>query len=142
MGVVYPVRPQEEQQWQRRATSPALDLAPAVTMELSVCRGLDAPGAGPLICSAWGRSVFVVLCSPGFCLSRGECRILGCVPGALWSWACAVGFVLLAALPPRRGASARAASELLPGGALRALQPFRELGRGVWRALPGAQVLC
>ena len=54
------------------ASSGALDSAPAVTTEVSVCRGLDAPGAQPLICSARGRSVFAVLGPPGFCLSRGE----------------------------------------------------------------------
>ena len=54
------------------ASSGALDSAPTVTRELSVCRGLDAPGAGPLICSAWGRSVLAVLCLPGLCLSQRE----------------------------------------------------------------------
>ena len=65
------------------ASSGALDSAPAVTTELSVSKGLDALGAGPLICSAWSRSVLAVLCPPGFCLSPGECSILGWVPGAL-----------------------------------------------------------
>ena len=96
------------------ASSGALDSAPAVTTELSVCRGLDAPGAGLLIYSAWGRSVLAVLCPPGFCLSWGERRILGCVPGAMCSGACAVGFALSAAQPLLRRASARAASELHP----------------------------
>ena len=36
------------------ASSPALESAPAVATELLVCRGLDAPGAGPLICTVWG----------------------------------------------------------------------------------------
>ena len=35
------------------ASSGALDSAPTVTMELSGCRGLDAPGAGTLICSSF-----------------------------------------------------------------------------------------
>ena len=39
------------------ASSRALESAPAVTPELSVYRGLDAPGAGPLICSARGHLV-------------------------------------------------------------------------------------
>ncbi|CAD7690701.1 unnamed protein product [Nyctereutes procyonoides] len=34
--------------------------------------GLEAPGAGPLICSARGRSVLAVLGPPGLCLSRGR----------------------------------------------------------------------
>ena len=72
------------------ASSGALESAPAVTMELSVCRGLDALGAGPLICSARGRSVLAVLGPPGLCLSRGEVDP-GLCPGALCSWACAVG---------------------------------------------------
>ena len=118
-----------------------LESAPAVTPGLSVCRAWRLR-AGPLICSARGRSVLAVLGPPGLCLSQGR-PDPGLCPGALCSGACAVGFVLLAALPPRRRASAGAASYLLPGGALRTLQPFRELSRGgVWRALPGAQVLC
>ena len=54
------------------ASSGALDSAPAVTTELTVCRGLEAPGAGLLICSAWGKSVLAVLGLPGLCLSRGR----------------------------------------------------------------------
>ena len=60
------------------ASSGALHSAPAITMELSVYRDLDAPGMGPLICSAWGRSVPAVLCPPCFCLSQREHQILGC----------------------------------------------------------------
>ena len=60
----------------------SLDSAPAVTKELLVCRGLDAPGAGPLICSARGRSVLAVLCPPGFCLSWGNAVSQApCAPG-------------------------------------------------------------
>ena len=67
------------------ASSRALESAPAVTTELSVCRGLDALGEGPLICSAWGRRVLAVLCPPGLCLSRGEARswavsLVSCAP--------------------------------------------------------------
>ena len=54
------------------ANSGALYSAPAVTIQLSVCRGLDAPGAGPLSCSAWGKSVLAVLGPPGLWLSQGE----------------------------------------------------------------------
>ena len=99
-------------------SSPALESAPAETMELSVHRGLDAPGAGPLICSAWGRSILAVLCPPGLCLSWGEPRILGCVPSALCSLACTVGIVLPATQLPLPGASAPATRKLLPGPAL------------------------
>ena len=51
------------------ASSGALHSAPAITMELSVYRDLDALGMGPLICSAWGRIVLAVLGLPGLCLS-------------------------------------------------------------------------
>ena len=54
------------------ASTGALDSASAVTMKLSDCRGLDAPGAGSLICSARGRSVLGVLGPPDLYLSRGE----------------------------------------------------------------------
>ena len=54
------------------AGSGALDSASAVTRDLSDCRGLDAPGAGPLISSARGRSILAVLGPPGLCLSWGE----------------------------------------------------------------------
>ena len=54
------------------ASSGDLDSAPAVTTEVSACRGLDAPGLGPLIGSAWDRSVLAALGPPGFCLSRWE----------------------------------------------------------------------
>ena len=67
VGVVYPVRPQEEQpQW--RGSSGNLDSAPAGTPSA----GPGGSGAGPLICSARGRSVLAVLGPPGLCLSRGE----------------------------------------------------------------------
>ncbi|CAD7670579.1 unnamed protein product [Nyctereutes procyonoides] len=57
---------------------------------------LRCSGAGPLICSARGRSVLAVLGPPGLCLSRGR-PDPGLCPGALCSRACVVGF----ALPPR-----------------------------------------
>ena len=53
------------------ASSGALDSAHAVTMELSTCRGLEAPEAGPMICSAWGRSVLAALGPPDLFLSHG-----------------------------------------------------------------------
>ena len=97
------------------ASPGALDSSPAVTMEISVCRGLDAMGAGLLICLAWGRRALVVLCPPGFCLSQRKCWILGSVPRTLCFWDCAVGFALLATQPLPHGASAGASTEMLPG---------------------------
>ena len=81
MGVVYPVRPQEEQpQWRGQPWSPgALDSAPAVTPELSVCRAWRLRGrAADLLSSGQERPR-----CPG--PSRplpvpGGGRILGCVP--------------------------------------------------------------
>ena len=70
VGVVYPVRPQEEQpQW--RGSSGNLDSAPAGTPELSVCRAWRLRGGAADLLS-WGRSVLAVLGPPGLCLSRGE----------------------------------------------------------------------
>ena len=66
------------------ASSRALNSAPAVNTELSVCRGLDALGAGPLICPALGRRVLAVLGPPGLCLSQGEAGSWA-VSGALCS---------------------------------------------------------
>ena len=66
------------------------------------------------ICTAQptgGRSVLAVLCPPGFCLSQGERRILGCVPQCpglrglrCWNWAPG------AAQPPPCGAAVGAAA--------------------------------
>ena len=108
------------------ASSGALDSAPAGTTELSVFRGLDAPGAGPLICSARGRSVLAVLGPPGLCLSRGEAGSWA-VSRALCSRACAVGFALPAAQPPPWGAAARAPPSCSWDPPW-VLQSFRELG--------------
>ena len=99
------------------ASSGTLGSAPAVTKELSVGRGLDAPGAGPLICSAWDRSLLTVLGPSFLCLSQGGGRILGCVPSALCSWACAIELVLLGRAAPSAWSLRLSASELLPGPA-------------------------
>lgn len=48
--------------------------------------GPGGSGAGPLICSARGRSVLAVLGPPGLCLSRGR-PDPGLCPGALCSGA-------------------------------------------------------
>ena len=78
------------------ASSGALDSAPAVNTELSACKGLDAPVAGPLIFSALSRSVLAVLGPPGLCLSRGRPNP-GLCPGPvlpdLRCWILAPGWV-------------------------------------------------
>ena len=134
VGVVYPVRPQEEQpQW--RGSSGNLDSAPAGTPELSVCRAWRLRGGAADLLS-WGRSVLAVLGPPGLCLSRGR-PDPGLCPGALCYGSCAVGF----ALPPRsplRGAAPE------PPELLRvppcALQPLGSSAAGCG-ALPGRRCL-
>ena len=147
VGVVYPVRPQEEPpQWP--CSSGNLDSAPAGTPSA----GPGGSGAGPLMCSARGRSVLAVLGPPGLCLSRGR-RDPGLCPGALCSGACAGGFAL-PGRSPLRGAAARAPpscswnraapsarslflrpspSELLPGPR----SPLRGAAARAPRAAPG-----
>ena len=58
-----------------------LDLAPAVTMELPVCRGLDALGARLLICSAQGRTAV------GVSLLSWAIPASACSGGSARSWA-------------------------------------------------------
>ena len=123
-------------------------------------RAADLHSSGP----PGGWSILAVLCPPGLCLSRGERQILGCVPGALCSRACAVGIVLPAAQPLPHESSAGAAAELLlgPCSSLRmepapepplccsrvrvrpctCCRPLGSSAAGVWCTLPGAQVLC
>ena len=87
------------------ASSLALDLAPAVTTELSACRACMLPERAASLLSwrpSCGKSVLAVLCPPSLFLSWGERWILGCVPGALCSWACAVGIMLQDVQPPQR----------------------------------------
>ena len=108
------------------ASSGALDSAPAVTTELSLCRGLDAPGAGPLICSAWaGASLlsWAILASAwaGRSLDPGVCPRCPVLPG-LRCWIRALGRA--APSPQTRSPSS---SDLLRGQAVHMLQPFREL---------------
>ena len=107
------------------ASSGALDSAPAVTKDLSVCRGLDAPRVGPLICSARGRSVLAVLGPPGLCLSRGEAGSWAVWRPVLPGLRCWIRAPSCAApsLCHRPGSS-----ELLLGQCMRALHSFRELG--------------
>ena len=94
VGVVYPVRPQEEQpQW--RGSSGNLDSAPAGTPSA----GPGGSGAGPLICSAGAGASLLSWALPASACPGGG-RILGCVPAP-----CAPGPALLdsrsrAAQPP------------------------------------------
>ena len=72
------------------ASFPALESASAVTTTVSQSsgawmlqgRGADLHSLGP----PGGRSILDVLCPPGFCLSWGERRILGCVFRRLGLW--------------------------------------------------------
>ena len=74
VGVVYPVRPQEEQpQW--RGSSGNLDSAPAGTPSA----GPGGSGAGPLICSAGAGASSLSWALPASACPGGG-RILGCVP--------------------------------------------------------------
>ena len=96
VGVVYPVRPQEEQpQWPGQLWSPGFSSG-----RNSVCRAWRLRGGAADLLS-WGRSVLAVLGPPGLCLSRGR-PDPGLCPGALCSGACAGGF----ALPGRAAPSA------------------------------------
>ena len=99
------------------ASSGALDSAPAVTTEISVCRGLDAQlgaGASLLSWALWASACPGGRPDPGLC------------PGALCSRACAVGFALrpgsLLSMEPRP--SPLSCSWVQPC----TLQPFREFG--------------
>ena len=126
-------------------SSPALESAPAVTTAAPSPQVPGCTRGGGLICTAWGRwaagasllsCVFLASACPG-----GSAGFWAVSPSALCSRACAAGIALPAAQPPL----CRAAPEspaLLLGPPRCALQPFRELGRGVWCSLPRAQLLC
>ena len=67
VGVVYPVRPQEQQpQWRGQLWSPGVSSG-----RNSVCRAWRLRGGAADVLS-WGRSVLAVLGPPGLCLSRGR----------------------------------------------------------------------
>ena len=90
------------------AKSPALESAPAVTTAgLSAGVWLLRSG-GALICALGlgSRSILAVLCTPGFCLSRGKCWILGCVPRPLGLRDLRAGIALLGPRSPLCGAAA------------------------------------
>ena len=96
MGIVYPLRPQEEKpQWRGQLWSPGFSFR-----SNSGSLGLQGPG-----CSGGGATDLLSSgqkhpCCPGPSWPLpvlGGGWILGCVPRALCSRACAVGFALLAA---------------------------------------------
>ena len=96
-----------------------------------------------LICSARGHlSAGVSSLSwalPASACPRGDCRILGCVPNALCSGACAVVFALLPR-SPLRGAAARAPPSC--SGSHRAhCSPIGSLAAGCGALSPGRRRL-
>ena len=96
VGVVYPVRPQEEQpQW--RGSSGNLDSAPAGTPSA----GPGGSGAGPLICSAGAGASLVSWALPASACPGGG-GILGCVPAPCAPEPALVDSRSRAAQPPPR----------------------------------------
>ena len=118
---------------------------------LPVCTGLGAPCTGALICTAWG------------CPEAGDSS-LSCVlptsvcPGAIAGcWAVSLGTLGSEAYTPgivlpghgsrrQQGTASSAWSPHLTPSfnprPCRGLQPFTEISRGVWGALPLAHLLC
>ena len=126
VGVVYPVRPQEEQpQW--RGSSGNLDSAPAGTPSA----GPGGSGAGPLICSAPGGASSLFWALPASACPGGG-GILGCVPAPCAPEPALVDSRTGAAQPPPR--SRPRAPRAAPGPAC-ALQPLGSSAHS-----PGAQV--
>ena len=127
VGVVYPVRPQEEQpQW--RGSSGNLDSAPAGTPSA----GPGGSGAGPLICSAGAGASSLSWALPASACPGGG-GILGCVPAPCAPEPALVDSRSRAAQPPPRSRRP-SPSELLrvpPGPAVRAAA-LRELGALSW----------
>ena len=96
VGVVYPVRPQEEQpQW--RGSSGNLDSAPAGTPSA----GPGGSGAGPLICSAGAGASSLSWALPASACPGGG-GILGCVPAPCAPAPALVDSRSRAAQPPPR----------------------------------------
>ena len=134
VGVVYPVRPQEEQpQW--RGSSGNLDSAPAGTPSA----GPGGSGAGPLICSAGaGASLLSWALPASACPGVGG--ILGCVPAP-----CALAPVLLDSRSRPAAPSAEPPPEPLRAAPVPpcALQPLgssaRSPGRRCLLVSPGAR---
>ena len=127
VGVVYPVRPQEEQpQW--RGSSGNLDSAPAGTPSA----GPGGSGAGPLICSAGAGASSLSWALPASACPGGG-RILGCVPAPCAPEPALVDSRSRAAQPPPRSRRP-SPSELLRVPPC-ALQPLGSSAQS-----PGAQV--
>ena len=96
VGVVYPVRPQEEQpQW--RGSSGNLDSAPAGTPSA----GPGGSGAGPLMCSAGAGASSLSWALPASACPGGG-GILGCVPAPCAPEPALVDSRSRAAQPPPR----------------------------------------
>ena len=137
VGVVYPVRPQEEQpQWRGQLWKPGFSSG-----RNSVCRAWRLRGGAADVLS-WGRSVLAVLGPPGLCLSRGR-PDPGLCPGALCSGACAGGFALpgratpSAELPPEPLRAAPGTAQPPPHGASSSARAPPSCSRG--RAAPSAE---
>ena len=137
VGVVYPVRPQEEQpQW--RGSSGNLDSAPAGTPSA----GPGGSGAGPLICSAGAGASLLSWALPASACPGGR-RDPGLCPGALCSGACAGGFALpgratpSAQLPPEPLRAAPGTAQPPPHGASSSARAPPSCSRG--RAAPSAE---
>ena len=129
VGVVYPVRPQEEQpQW--RGSSGNLDSAPAGTPSA----GPGGSGAGPLICSAGAGASSLSWALPASACPGGG-GILGCVPAPCAPEPALVDSRSRAAQPPPRSRRP-SPSELLRVPPC-ALQPLGSSAHS-----PGAQLLC
>ena len=136
VGVVYPVRPQEEQpQW--RGSSGNLDSAPAGTPSA----GPGGSGAGPLICSAGAGASLLSWALPASACPGGG-GILGCVPApcapepALVD-SCSRAAAPSAELPPEPLRAAPGTAQPPPHGASSSARAPPSCSRG--RAAPSAE---
>ena len=137
VGVVYPVRPQEEQpQW--RGSSGNLDSAPAGTPSA----GPGGSGAGPLMCSAGAGASSLSWALPASACPGGG-RILGCVPAPCAPEPALVDSRSRAAQPPPRSRrpspSSCSGSRRVPPCALQPLgSSAHSPGRAVAVTVPGS----
>ena len=120
------------------ASYPALESVPAVTPQLPLCRGLDAPGAGALICTARrrlaaGASLLSCVLLASTCADHSW--ILGCVhqrlglQGLRHGWSDTPG----AAQPPHVEPPPEGVAPRAPPGA--PSSPLGSSAHSVWRAL-------
>ena len=129
----------------------ALETWLQLPQELLCLQDLEALGAWPLICSAWGRSVLAVLSPPGLCLSRGR-PDPGLCSGALCSWSALLDSCsrphspLRGAVPKPLRAAPRAAKLPLHGASSSAGTTATELlpwpGSPLRRAAAGTHLSC